>query len=110
MAPVAVPDKIGVVLVEPHLSVWGNFFISTTNALAQDSFPSFVLSDDVSQPGALRSRIFRVSVVVIKASPIDQDQIALDLLETERTIFIELIVGRLVGILHQRLRTETACI
>src|ERR1700680_4368453 len=102
MASVTVTDKVGVVLVEPNFPIWCNFFISTTDALAQDSFPCFVLCDDVSQSSALRGRIFRVRVVVVKAGPVAQHEIALDLLETQRAIFIKLIVGRFVGVLYQR--------
>src|SRR6476661_4016910 len=103
MAPVTMTDEVRVVLVEPDFPFWCNLFISATDALAQDSFACFILGDDISKPGALWSRILRVSVVIVKARSVAKDQIALDLLETKRTIFIQFIVGGLVGVLHQGL-------
>jgi len=108
MASIAVTNEIGVIFVEPHFPFWRDFFVSAADALAQDPFPGFVLRHDISKPSALRSRILRVSVVVIKAGTVTQHQIAFDLLETERSIFVELIVSRFVRILHQRLRAEPA--
>src|ERR1700722_6101315 len=100
MTPVTVTDKIGVVLVEADLAFWRNLFISAPDAFAQDPFTCFILRYDIAQSGALRGRIFRGSVVIVKAGPVSEDQIALDLLKAERTIFIQLIVSRLVSVLH----------
>ena len=49
-----------------------------------------------------------MGVIVVKASAIGEHEIALDLLETQRPILINLVVGRLICVLEQLRCSETA--
>ncbi len=53
VAPVAVPDEIGVVLVQPHLLVRRQFQISPARALRQNPLAGFFVRDQLPQGRAL---------------------------------------------------------
>ena len=53
-------------------------------------------------------RVLGVGVVVVKARAVGEDEVALDFLEGERAVLIDLVIGGLVGVLHQLGGAETA--
>ena len=108
VATITVSRKIGVVLVEPHCLIVRQLQVAAARALRQDAFTGFLLRNQVAQSRAFRSGIFRVSMVVVKARAVAQDQVALDFLETQRPIAIDFKVSRLISVLEQFLSAEPA--
>ena len=70
MATVAVPTEICVVLIESNFLAGWKLEVPASSAFGQDSFASFVMRDQLSECGALGSRIFRMRMVVVVARTI----------------------------------------
>src|SRR5205814_9021749 len=101
MAAVTMPKKISVVLVKTDFVARRQFLVSPPRALRENTFAGLVLGDDLPERRAFGSGIFRMCEVVVKTGAICKHKIAFYFLETERTIFVNLVVSRLIGILEQ---------
>ncbi len=109
MAAVGVADEIGVVLVEADFAAGlGQLLVPAPGALLEDALAGLVLGDELAQRRAFWRRVFGVGVIVVKAGAVREDEVALDLLEGERAVFVDLVVGGLVGVLHQLRGAEAA--
>ncbi len=102
VATVAVADEIRVVLVKPDLAAIGReLLVASPGALGHDPFARLVLRDQLAQGRAFRRRIFGVRVVVVVPRAVAQYEVALDLLETQRPVLVDLEIGGFVRILEQ---------
>src|SRR5207253_8965723 len=82
--------------------------ISSPRTFRQDALAGFVLNHGLAKGWAFRRRIFRMRVIVVKTRAVRKHEVAFDFLETERTILVDLVVSRLVRVLHQSLGAKTA--
>ena len=108
MASVTMPNEVGIVLIKADLSLRQQLFVSPTRTLTKDALPSFLLRHNLPQRGALGRRVLRMGVVVVKTCAVAEYQVALDLLETQRAILVDFVVGELIGVLEQFLGSKTS--
>ncbi len=108
MASVTMSDEVGVVLVKPHLPFRSDLLVPAAHTLAQNTFSRLVLGNYITEARALRRRVLRMRVIIVESRSVAEHKVAFDLLKTQRTIFVELVIGRFIGILHQGLSTESA--
>jgi len=85
-----VPDEVGVIFVKPNFAVGRQLLVPTPRALGEDPLASFLLCDYLPERRALRRRILRMRVIVVKAGAVRKDKITFYFLKTEGAIFINL--------------------
>ena len=108
MAPVRMPDEIGIVLVEPRMLAFEEPLIAPAPAFGEDTLARTVLRDDLTQGGALRRRVLRMRVIVVEAGAIGENEIAFDLFKGERAILVDFEISGLVGVLQKLRRAKAA--
>src|SRR5205807_5933121 len=82
--------------------------ISATRTFRENSFARFILRDDLAERRAFWRGIFRMRMIVVKTRAVRKHEVAFDFLETERAVLVDLVISRLVSVLHQCLGAKAA--
>ena len=83
MAPITVPMKVRIVLIELHVRATQRA-ISTLGCLVEGSFACSIVGHEIAQGPALGRGVLRMCVVVIEPGAVRQHEIALHFMERKR--------------------------
>ena len=106
MTAITVAVKVGIVLVELHMSP-AETLVSAIGCALDDALPGPVMRQQVFERATFGSGIFGMGVVVVESRAVRQDQIALHLVKRKRSMRVDLGEIVLFFVLLQAGHTES---
>ncbi len=107
MAAVAMPNEVGIVLVQPHFLPLRKPAISNPGTLCKDPFTGTIVRNDLCECRTFGSGIFRMCVIVVESSAVSENKITLYLFKSKRPTAVDFEIGRFIGILEQFTGSES---